>query len=525
MAGPLAGMLLADQGAQVIHVDPPGGPRWDTPANATWNRGKQAIVLDLKSADGLALARRLTGAADVVLENFRPGVMDRLGLGADAVMAASPRVIYCSMPGFAADDPRAGMPGWEGVVSAASAAYSPLARPGEEAAAGPAVPVFSAVPIASGFAAFLAAAGVAAALRARGPLGRGQRLEIPLFDAMFVALGYRASQLPVLDGAAPAGAGMRLLGLYQCADQRWMYFHTGSKRAQAFLAAAGGGDWLDAPDARERAAALFATRPARAWEDLGEEVGAEVAMARTTAEWIREPHVTEGGLITEVDDPRYGPMKQPGLNATMSETPGGVRFPARPADADRAAILRDLEEIERRAPAPAPAAPAPAAPAPATSPAVPAPAAPHSGAAGALAGVRVVDLAIVLAGPTCGRTLAEFGADVIKVEMPAESARRSLGAAPGVNVVLRAFNVDVNRGKHSIVADLKTDEGRELLWALIDQADVLVENFRAGVTDALGFSYEAVRARLPASSTPRSTPTATPVPGVAGPATSSWPRR
>ncbi len=511
MAGPLAGMLLADQGADVIHVDPPGGPRWDTPANATWNRGKQAIVVDLKSADGLALARRLTSAADVVLENFRPGVMDRLGLGADAVLAASPRVIYCSMPGFAADDPRAGVPGWEGVVSAASAAYSPLGRPGERPAAAGPVPVFSAVPIASGFAGFLAAAGVAAALRARGASGAGQRLEIPLFDAMFVALGYRASQLPALDGAAPAGAGMRLIGLYQCADQRWIYYHTGSKRAQAFLAAAGAGDWIDAPDARDRAAALFATRPARHWEDLGEEVGAEVAMARTTAEWIREPHATAGGLVTEVDDPRYGLMKQPGLNATMSATPGGVRFAARPADADRAAILRDLDAVEQRAPAaapaapaPAPAAPAPAAPAPAAlapaapAPAAPAPAATDSGPAGALAGVRVVDLAIVLAGPTCGRTLAEFGADVIKVEMPPERARRSLGAAgAGVNVTLRAFNVDVNRGKRSIVLDLKTDAGREVLWELIDQADVLVENFRVGVTDALGFGYDAVRARRP----------------------------
>src|ERR1700727_1931918 len=92
----------------------------------------------------------------------RPHVMDRLGLGAAAVLAANPGVVYCSMPGFAADDPRAGLPGWEGVVSAAAAAYSPLARPGETPAAGEKdAPVFSAVPIASGFAAFLAAARIA----------------------------------------------------------------------------------------------------------------------------------------------------------------------------------------------------------------------------------------------------------------------------------------------------------------------------------------------------------------------------
>jgi crotonobetainyl-CoA:carnitine CoA-transferase CaiB-like acyl-CoA transferase len=483
IAGPLAGMLLADQGADVIRVDPPGGPRWDTPANATWNRGKRSIVIDLKDAGGLALARRLAGAADVVLENFRPGVMDRLGLGPDAVLAASPGVVYCSMPGFAADDPRAGRPGWEGVVSAAAAAYSPLARPGEPVTgAAPAAPVFSAVPIASGFAAFLAAAGVAAALRARRHLHRGQRLEVPLFDAMFVALGYRASKLPSQEGVAFGGAGLRLLGLYPCADGRWIYFHTGSKRAQQFLAAAGADGGLDAPDARDRVAALFATRPARDWEDLGAETGAEVAMARTTAEWIREPHALEGGLVTEVDDPRYGRMRQPGLAATMSATPGGVRFPARPAGADRAAILADLEAVERRAPTAAPA---------------PGPAPEAAGAAGALAGVTVVDLAIVLAGPTCGRTLAEFGADVVKVEMPAERARRGLGMTPGASPVLRAFNVDVNRGKRSIVLDLKADAGQELLWELIDQADVLVENFRGGVIDALGFGYDAVRARRP----------------------------
>src|SRR5437899_1501916 len=83
VAGPLAAMLLADQGADVVHVDPPGGPRMRTPANATWNRGKGSVVLDLRSDAGLAEARRLVADADVVIENFRPGVMERLGLGPD----------------------------------------------------------------------------------------------------------------------------------------------------------------------------------------------------------------------------------------------------------------------------------------------------------------------------------------------------------------------------------------------------------------------------------------------------------
>ena len=87
IAGPLAGMLLADQGADVIRVDPPGGPMRETPANATWNRGKRSIHLNLKQPDDLAIAAQLVEVADVVIENLRPGVMDRLGLGPQAARA------------------------------------------------------------------------------------------------------------------------------------------------------------------------------------------------------------------------------------------------------------------------------------------------------------------------------------------------------------------------------------------------------------------------------------------------------
>src|SRR5213080_4029061 len=107
IAGPLAATMLSDQGADVIHVDPPGGPRWQSDADAFLNRGKRRISLDLKQPDDLAIAQRLIERADVLIENSRPGVMDRLGLGADAMRARNAGLIYCSLPGFAADDPRA----------------------------------------------------------------------------------------------------------------------------------------------------------------------------------------------------------------------------------------------------------------------------------------------------------------------------------------------------------------------------------------------------------------------------------
>src|SRR5258708_39638191 len=100
VAGPLTAVLLADQGADVIHVDPPGGPRRAGVADAFFNRGKRRAILDRKQPGELAAARRLAASADRVIENFRPGVLARLGLDLDAIGRASPALITCSLPGF-----------------------------------------------------------------------------------------------------------------------------------------------------------------------------------------------------------------------------------------------------------------------------------------------------------------------------------------------------------------------------------------------------------------------------------------
>ena len=195
IAGPLTGMLLADQGADVIKVDPPGGPRWKTPGNATWNRGKRSIILDLKQQGDLAAARSLVQSADVVLENFRPGVMERLGLGPQEMTGANPRLVYCSLPGFASDDPRAGVPAWEGVVVAASGNFLLSAvglRPvmdmdgsvkfqpeqGAKSSNGDRRPVYTSIPTASAFGALQAAVGISMALNVQERDGVGQHVEI-----------------------------------------------------------------------------------------------------------------------------------------------------------------------------------------------------------------------------------------------------------------------------------------------------------------------------------------------------------
>ena len=135
----------------------PADRLWDTPANATWNRGKRSIILNLKQPDDLAIATRLVESADVLIENFRPGVMERLGIGPQAAMRLNPRLIYCSMPGFASDDPRAQVRAFEGVVGAATATYRPQIPSANR-------PVYTAIPISSNYAAFQAVVSIVMAL-------------------------------------------------------------------------------------------------------------------------------------------------------------------------------------------------------------------------------------------------------------------------------------------------------------------------------------------------------------------------
>ncbi len=469
IAGPLTGMLLADQGADVIRVDPPGGPVWDTPANATWNRGKRSISLDLKQPDDVDVARRLTASADVVIENVRPGVMDRLGLGAETAIAANPQLVYCSLPGFASDDPRAAVRAFEGVVDAATATLRPHEGKAER-------PIYTAIPIPSVYAAFQAAVSITMALNARQRSGVGQRIEVPLFDSMFPSIGSRGTTVHDPAHAVPSRAGI-WGGSFECADGRWVQYGSGNQNFQAFVEAAGITDWdregltdidrlMNDPELRakqlQRARELFKTRSAREWEDLVAEAGSECAVCRTSAEWFEHPHARESNMVIEVDDPVYGPMLQPGINARLSRTPGAVRRAAPQPDHHRVEILHELQT--RPSPKPGPEL--------------------VTTLHGALDGVRVLDLCIILAGPTCGRTLAEFGADVIKIDNPNRGGH------------VQSHN-DVNRGKRSILLDLRSAQGREIFWRLVDTADVVAQNYRAGRLEMLGVGYEQVRQRKP----------------------------
>ncbi|MCW2994623.1 MAG: L-carnitine dehydratase/bile acid-inducible protein, partial [Conexibacter sp.] len=192
LAGPLATMVLADLGATVIKVERPGsgddtrawGPPFDERGAATYfqavNRNKSAVAIDLGTAAGAAEARALAAGADVVVENFRPGVMDRLGLGWDALSSSDATLVYCSITGFGAG-PGAALPGYDLLVQALGGLMSITGEPdGEPQKVGVAL-----VDVITGL---FASTGILAALRHRERTGEGQRVEVDLLSSLLAAL-------------------------------------------------------------------------------------------------------------------------------------------------------------------------------------------------------------------------------------------------------------------------------------------------------------------------------------------------
>ena len=209
LAGPYATMLLADLGADVVKIERPGsgddtrgwGPPFvgdQTTYFAAVNRNKRSVALDLGSAEGLAAAREIIRAADVVVENFRPGVMERLGLGYDAVASLNPGAVYCSISGFGAGA-GAGLPGYDLLVQAVGGLMSITGEAdGEPAKVGVAV-----VDVITGLHASI---GILAALRHRDRTGEGQHVEVSLLSSLLSALVNQASGY-VAAGVVPQRMG------------------------------------------------------------------------------------------------------------------------------------------------------------------------------------------------------------------------------------------------------------------------------------------------------------------------------
>ncbi|HEX7300265.1 MAG TPA: CoA transferase [Solirubrobacteraceae bacterium] len=212
LAGPLCTMTLGDLGADVIKVERPGGGddtrAWGPPfvdEGATYylslNRNKRSVVLDLKDADDVALARELCARADVVVESFRPGTVERLGLGYDDVARVNPGVVYCSISAFGSGERAAALPGYDLLLQAMSGLMSVTGEPDGR-------PLKVGAPLIDVMCGLHATVGVLAALRARDRDGHGQRVEVSLMDTALAGLLNQASA-HVNTGGVPGRLGNR----------------------------------------------------------------------------------------------------------------------------------------------------------------------------------------------------------------------------------------------------------------------------------------------------------------------------
>ena len=341
VSGPLCAQILGDLGADVIKVESPagdtarymGGQRAGdlTGFFAQMNRNKRSVVLDLKAPTGIEAFRRLASSADVLLENFRPDVMDRLGIGYEVLQTDNPRLLYAAINGFGSEGPYAEQPAYDMVIQALSGIAKTIGSAD--------TPRLVMNLLADKTAALNAAYAVMAALFERERSGRGQRVEIRMLDAFgaFVHLDQIGAKA---FGAPPGGstAGELLFRAWQTRDGHVAVVIIEDHQWQALCRALDREDLVD----DERFSSLFA-RIGHAAELL--EVVSQEVCQRTTAELVRrahaegaplapihdlegfldDPQVRHNEVVFELDQPGAGPVPVLANPAHYSRTPGGVR--------------------------------------------------------------------------------------------------------------------------------------------------------------------------------------------------------
>jgi len=455
VAAPLAATIFADLGAQVVKVERPGGdPLRSDPARfAAWNRGKQSVTADLRTEEGNAEVLRLLDDADLLVENLRPGALERLGLSPAGLRAGRPGLVTCSISAWGSTGPTREEPGWEPLVHARAGAQQGLFT-GDD-------PIWLPFPVASVAAALLAVLGAGAALVKRSSTGYGQHVETSLLDGL---LFLNAAPIFHREGHRPRIVRQTkspILRAFETADGRAVMVNlSGTERWRELcrlldmddggldystpegLAKLSDKEWNRA--VLQRVMEGFAGKTADQWEAALLQQPAAVAKCNTLAEWLAHDQARIEDLVVETEDPALGRMPLVGPPVRIGA--GGEK-----------------RRSGRR----------------------------HGSEQGALGGHRIVDLSSFWAGPLAARLLAELGADVVKVEPP--------GGEGGFQLmpVLPNIYVDGNRSKRGLVLDLKATEDRARLLDLVAASDVVVENAMAGAWERLGLDEAQLRAVNP----------------------------
>jgi crotonobetainyl-CoA:carnitine CoA-transferase CaiB-like acyl-CoA transferase len=538
MAGPFATMLLADLGATVIKVEGPGGlgedttrsspPRFDwlSTSYLTLNRSKLSIAVDLGAPEAASIVDRLAARSDVVIENMRLKSAERFDLTWDRFKAINPRIVHCRISGFGMTGTERDTAAYDLTIQAATGALDITGEPDRP-------PAKLGVPVVDLQTGVAAAVALLAALEKRERDGVGSSIDISMFDLAINMLGYMGVSYLNL-GMIPGrlGSGHQTIypyNAFQTKDHRYIVVAPFTNRFwRSYCEVIGRGDLPEMPEYHDFASRLanradlaplldgiMRQRTATEWLDLFRVAHVPAGPVNLISEALESEQTAARGMTPEIDIPplgacrilgspfrfatvdgeevpiSYGPPPRLGADTRhVLETIAGYS-PAEVTDLARRGLVgfagNDAEESAGVRPGGDRRPPRPPGQAVVTDGRAGVTTQPDASRRRPLDGLRVLDFTRMAAGPFATLMLSDLGADVVKVEAGkiGDPTRRNLPIVGGTSV----YFLSLNRGKRSIVVDLKTDTGRERALDLARHADVVVENFRPGVMARLGLDF------------------------------------
>jgi len=363
LAGPYCTMLMAAYGAEVIKVESPEhgdiGRAWGPPfqgSDAAYfvglNSGKKSLAIDLKCPDGLDICRQLAAKADIVIENFRPGTMNRLGLDYATLSAANARLIYVAISGYGQTGPRRHEPAMDLIVQASSGLMSITGTPAGET-------VRTGHSVADVTAGLFALIGALMALEARHRTNRGQFVDVSMMDGLLSTMVSSFARY-LASGAIPAPLGTAFDSIvpyrnFACADREITVAAASGKLWKGFCEALGRMDLTDHPDyasnplrVRNRRALepileeIFRARPAEHWLEALSRRGVPCTLVRNLKEVMDDEHTRARNMTPVVEHAEAGPISVIGVPVQLSDTPGRIAGAAPLLGADTEAVLAGL---------------------------------------------------------------------------------------------------------------------------------------------------------------------------------------
>ena len=488
LAGALASMFLADNGARVVRIAFRDEDVVRTPGIfAVYDRGKEVLRLDPgTTSDEL---RELCAGADIVLDDFAPGSTLRAQLGIDDLRADNERLVHCSITAYGSDGPLKDEPADHDLVAARTGilASQPSYRGG---------PIHVVHPVAYVGAGLLAALGVSAALYRREKTGIGARVETSLMAGALLYTPKAVSDaIPSRNALPSPQGGGPFYSVFECADGEWLQIgciHSGFvDLASAVIGVAdviatnpefGDGRWPATEDARRRLFDIVAdrirTRPSDEWIEELWAADVPCDLVRSAQEAMSDPQIIHDGLVQQVEDPVLGDTEVMGLPIKLTQTPGKIQGPRAGTGGSQSRLYAD--HVGRPHSRHSDEGRSPDANAGASHSSL---LSTHSSSHLPLSGVRIMEMTNVIAGPVAGRLLADLGAEMVKFESLDGDISRPAGGAGFISY---------NTNKLSVSVNTRTDEGKEVARRIAATADAILANMRPGATDRMGLDGETL---------------------------------